>query len=132
MSSKSKPALSPKDLVLKTLRKNIQPLSAYALLEKLHKYGIKSPPIVYRALDSLIESGKVHKINELNTFVACDCQDDHDHQMSVITICQECNDVAEIHDHGLIDHLKKLKKFNIEIIEQAVLELPIICKKCAL
>lgn len=132
MSRPLKTALSSQELVLKTLRKNVQPLSAYAILEKLHKFGIKSPPIVYRALDSLIESGKVHKINELNSFVACDCEDDHHHLLSVLTVCQGCNEVNEIHDHKVNDNLEKLRDLGINLALQAVIELPTICDKCAL
>jgi Fur family transcriptional regulator, zinc uptake regulator len=131
MPRPSKSSISSPELVLKVLRKNAQPLSAYAILEKVQKFGIKSPPIVYRALDALMESGKVHKINELNTFVACDCEDDHQHSLSALTICQNCHEVHELHDHVVIDHLTKLKALNIDLVSQAVIELPIICDKCA-
>ena len=132
MPNPSKSSTSSPELVLKVLRNNAQPLSAYAILEKVQKFGIKSPPIVYRALDVLMESGKVHKINELNSFVACDCDDDHQHSLSVLTICQKCNEVNELHDHAVIDHLAKLKALNINLALQAVIELPIMCNKCDL
>lgn len=127
----SKSSASPQEVILKTLIKNKQPLSAYAILEKVGKFGIKSPPIIYRALDALMTSGKVHKINELNSFIACNCSDDHQHLLSVLTICQTCDKVDELHDHGVIDHLTKLQKFDIGLIKQAVIELPIICTSCA-
>lgn len=132
MPRPSKLSAPSPELVLKILRKNVEPLSAYEVLERARKFGIKSPPIVYRALDSLIEMGKVHKINELNSFVACDCDDDHQHLLSVLTICQKCNEVHELHDHNVIDHLSKLKSLNINLALQAVIELPIMCNKCAL
>jgi len=131
MPRPSKLSASSPELVLKVLRNNVQPLSAYAILEKVQKFGIKSPPIVYRALDALMESGKVHKINELNSFVACDCDDDHQHLLSVLTVCQSCKKVNELHDHNVIDHLEKLKALNINLARQAVIEIPIICKKCS-
>jgi len=130
MPRPSKLSAPSPDLVLKVLRRNAQPLSAYAILEKVQKFGIKSPPIVYRALEVLIESGKVHKINELNSFVACDCDDDHHHALSVLTICQKCNEVHELHNHAVINHLTKLKALNINLARQAVIELPIICSNC--
>lgn len=132
MPRPSKLSASSPELVLKVLRKNTQPLSAYAILEKVQKFGIKSPPIVYRALDVLMESGMVHKINELNTFVACNCDDDHQHLLSALTICQKCEEVHELHDHAVIDHLVKLKVFNVNLVKRAVIELPIICGKCTL
>lgn len=131
MPRPSKSSASSPELVLKALLDSAQPLSAYAILEKVQEFGIKSPPIVYRALDALIESGKVHRINELNTFVACNCDDDHQHSLSVLTICQNCSEVHELHDHDVIDHLTKLKSLNIDLARQAVIELPIMCNKCA-
>lgn len=129
--SRTSKSLSPtQEIILKTLRKNGEPLSAYALLEKVRKFEIKSPPIVYRALGSLIESGKVHKINELNTFIACNCDDDHEHSLSVLTICKTCKNVSEIHDHAVIDNLTKLKSLKINLVKHAVIEIPIVCEKC--
>ena len=109
MSRLSKLSASSPELVLRVLQSNVKPLSAYEILEKVKEFGIKSPPIVYRALDTLMKIGKVHKINELNTFIACDCEEDHQHLLSILTICQSCNEVSELHDHIVIDHLAKLK-----------------------
>ncbi len=130
MSRLSKLSASSSELVLRVLRSNVKPLSAYEILEKVKEFGIKSPPIVYRALDALMKIGKVHKINELNTFIACDCEEDHQHQLSVLTICQNCDEVIELHDHIVIDHLAKLKTLNIYLANKAVIELPIMCQNC--
>jgi Fur family transcriptional regulator, zinc uptake regulator len=76
--------MSDKDLsphckkVLEALHKSGKPLSAYELLDKLHKFGIKAPPTVYRALETLVERGLVHRIESLGAFVAChDMHGDH-------------------------------------------------------
>jgi len=130
MSRLSKLSASSPELVLRVLQSNVKPLSAYEILEKVKEFGIKSPPIVYRALDTLMKIGKVHKINELNTFIACDCEEDHQHLLSILTICQSCNEVSELHDHIVIDHLAKLKTLNIYLANKAVIELPIMCQNC--
>ena len=130
MSRPSKLSASSPELVLRVLQSNVKPLSAYEILEKVKEFGIKSPPIVYRALDTLMKIGKVHKINELNTFIACDCEEDHQHLLSILTICQSCNEVSELHDHIVIDHLAKLKTLNIYLANKAVIELPIMCQNC--
>jgi Fur family zinc uptake transcriptional regulator len=130
MSRPSKLSASSPELVLKVLQSNVKPLGAYEILEKVKEFGIKSPPIVYRALDTLMKIGKVHKINELNTFIACDCEEDHQHLLSILTICQSCNEVSELHDHIVIDHLAKLKTLNIYLANKAVIELPIMCQNC--
>ena len=130
MSRLSKLSASSPELVLRVLQSNVKPLSAYEILEKVKEFGIKSPPIVYRALDTLMKIGRVHKINELDTFIACDCEEDHQHLLSILTICQSCNEVSELHDHIVIDHLEKLRTLNIYLANKAVIELPIMCQNC--
>ena len=130
MSRPSKLPVSSPELVLKVLQANSKPLSAYEILEKVKDFGIKSPPIIYRALDALMEIGKVHKINELNNFIACDCEEDHQHLLSILTICQNCNEVREIHDPATIDYLLKLRSLNIHLANKAVIELPVMCQNC--
>lgn len=118
------------ELVLSCLRKSKKPLSAYDILEKVNKFGIKSSPIVYRALEALMKNGVAHKINELNAFVACACAENHHHDVSVLTICQGCKRVDELHDHAVIHHLTKLRKLSVNLTKSAVLELPITCNTC--
>ena len=48
--------------VLGVLENSSEPMKAYTILYDIQKMGIKSPLQVYRALDKLIEIGKVHKI----------------------------------------------------------------------
>ena len=57
--------------VLNLLEVSKEPLKAYAILFDIQKKGIKSPLQVYRALDKLIEIGKVHKIESKNSYIAC-------------------------------------------------------------
>lgn len=120
-----------KDLVLSALRKHKEPMTAYGLLEVLGKAGIKSPPIIYRALESLMKSGAVHKITALNAFVACNCTADHAHDLSVLTVCHDCRQVEELHDHEVIHHITKLRKMKVNIPHHATIELPVTCAACA-
>lgn len=126
-SSLPKPA---EELVLGALRKSKQPMSAYAILEKVSRFGIKSSPIVYRALEQLMKSGRAHKINELNSFVACACTADHHHDVSVLTVCHGCKRVEELHDHDVIHYLTKLRKLQVNLRHAAVVELPVTCNNC--
>ena len=57
--------------ILNLLEESKEPLKAYAILFDIQKKGIKSPLQVYRALDKLIEIGKVHKIESKNSYIAC-------------------------------------------------------------
>ena len=57
-------------IVFDIINKSSEPLKAYTILSNVQKKGIKAPPQVYRALDKLIEMGKIHKIESKNAFVA--------------------------------------------------------------
>ena len=46
-------------IVLELIEKANQPLKAYSILFNVQKKGLKAPPQVYRALDKLIEMGKI-------------------------------------------------------------------------
>ncbi|MEL6964115.1 MAG: Fur family transcriptional regulator, partial [Pseudomonadota bacterium] len=86
-----------RERVLDLLWQAHRPLRAYDLLETLAAEGFGSqPPVVYRALDFLIEQGFVHKIERLNAFLACHCPAD-DHGAKFL-ICTGCERVAEFDD----------------------------------
>ena len=118
-------------LVLQTLRAAKEPITAYKLLDMLKPSGIRSAPIIYRALELLINQGSVHKINELGAYVACDCTHDHHHSLSVLAICGTCRDVEELHDHTIIHYMEHLRERGIRLQTHAVIELPVICSQCA-
>src|SRR5579871_399871 len=110
------------NLVLKELRRSRKPLGAYHILEKVKKFGVKNSPVVYRALELLIKRGDVHKIKELNAFVACDCEPDHKHALSVVTVCGDCERVEELHNHSVIHQLEGLRKQGVRLAPHAVNE----------
>ena len=125
-------ALSPHSKkVLEVLHKSAKPLSAYELIDKLRRFGIKAPPTVYRALDTLVSRGLVHRIETLSAFVAChDNKSPHEHLGAHFAVCRECGSVEEIHDHHLSDSIKVLAE-NIKFhIEREMLELIGLCKRC--
>jgi Fur family zinc uptake transcriptional regulator len=130
MGRQSKYRVHPRDLVLQTLKNSGKPLSAYTLLAELRPMGIKAPTIIYRALDALIKEGAVHKINELSAYIACDRTDDHNHSLSVLTVCHDCQKVVELHDDKVIHQLEALRGQGVRLSERAVIELSIICEAC--
>ena len=76
------------------LRKAKEPLSAYAILDRVRVAGISHPPTVYRALNELIQLGMVHRLQSRSAFVACDhgaCNG-----KAAFAICRECEKVVEI------------------------------------
>ena len=62
-------------MVHQLLEKSDKPMKAYKILFEIQKKGVKSPTQVYRALDKLMEIGKVHKIESQNSYIACNNRD---------------------------------------------------------
>jgi Fur family zinc uptake transcriptional regulator len=80
--------------VLSALRKAKEPLSAYAILDRVRATGISHPPTVYRALNELIQLGMVHRLESRSAFVACGhgaCDG-----KAAFAICRKCQKVVEI------------------------------------
>src|SRR5262245_56275590 len=113
--------------VLSALRKAREPLSAYAILDRVRTAGISHPPTVYRALNELIQLGMVHRLQSRSAFVACDgaC-----HGRAAFAICRGCQKVVEI---SLSDRderaLLALSPKNIAA-EQITLEIAGLCEVC--
>lgn len=94
-------------LVLDVLSKSEGPLSAYTILDKLRDHGFRAPLQVYRALEKLLEFGLVHRLESLNSFVAC-AHREHtccSHGTVAFAICENCGNVSEFHDHVIDDQL---------------------------
>ena len=116
--------------VLDLLEKSKEPLKAYAILYDTQKKGIKAPLQVYRALDKLIEIGKVHKIESRNAFIACQNSSCQISKATAFSICESCEQVSEISNTKLSKYLSnfadeagmKYSKYNLEFFG--------LCKKC--
>ncbi len=94
-------------LVLAELQKADAPLTAYVLLDRLRDRGFRAPLQVYRALEKLLESGIVHRLESINAFMACarDAHDGHHHGVAAFAICETCGQVNEFADHIIDDRL---------------------------
>ena len=85
-------------LVFTMLSKAQGPMSAYAILDSLRDDGLRAPPQVYRALDKLVASGLVHRLESLNAFVACSHSQCHTSGLIAFAICEQCGLVSEFSD----------------------------------
>ena len=81
------------DRVLRYLQQQDRPLSAYDIMEGLRPDGVTASTTVYRALEKLLNAGRVHRIESLNAWMVC-CGG-HDHQTPVFAICDDCGTVTE-------------------------------------
>ena len=117
-------------IIFELIHKSPEPLKAYTILSNVQKKGIKAPPQVYRALDKLVEIGKIHKIESKNAFVACRNSDCEISKATAFSICESCEIVDEISDVKLSKYLSnfnhkkgmKFKRFNLEFFG--------LCQKC--
>ena len=117
-------------IIFDLIDKSPEPMKAYSILFNVQKKGIKAPLQVYRALDKLVEIGKIHKIESRNAFVACKNSNCVVSNATAFSICESCEMVDEISDTKLSKYLSdfnhkkgmKFKRFNLEFFG--------ICKKC--
>ncbi len=106
-----------------------RPLGAYQLLAKLAEEGFNSaPPTVYRALDFLMSTGLIHKVESMNAYLGC-AHADKPHK-GYFLICDDCQNVMEfdyqdIHQ-SLID---KAAEQGFELRSETI-ELTGLCADC--
>ena len=79
--------------VFEHLRHQTRALSAYQILDDLRDQGVTAATTVYRALDQLVASGRVHRIEILNAFTVC--VDPRHSETPVFEISKDCGDVTE-------------------------------------
>ena len=117
-------------VVLEIIEKAKEPLKAYSILFNVQKKGIKAPQQIYRALDKLIEIGKIHKIESRNAFVACKNVNCEISKATAFSICENCEKITEINNTNLSKYLTnfedntgmKYQKYNLEFFG--------LCKRC--
>ncbi|MCP4492314.1 MAG: transcriptional repressor [Gammaproteobacteria bacterium] len=84
-----------REQVLRILLQSHQPMGAYDILAQLNQNHTRiAPPIVYRALEFLLEEGLVHRIECKNAFIGC-VQPGHQGAAQFL-ICKDCDKVAEL------------------------------------
>lgn len=117
-------------LVLGKLSKADQPMSAYTLLDELRGDGLKAPLQVYRALDKLVAQGRVHRLESISAFVACQHPDCQSHAATVFMICEKCGKVSEQADAGVATALALVAHAEGFAVEKSSIELRGACGKC--
>ena len=115
-------------LVLDVLSNALQPLGAYAILDKLRSHGFKAPLTVYRALEQLAGQGLVHKIESLNSWTSC-CGE-HQANPPVFEICHDCGNVTEQFDRELVKSLSSMSERSGFIPDRSIIEIHGRCDDC--
>lgn len=115
--------------VLEILLEQHKASGAYDILAQLKDENLGSqPPVIYRALDFLVQHGFVHKIEKLNAYVACS----HSGQIHspAFMICRQCETVAEMQTSPNAKVFgDKAQEVGFEI-ENTVIEAEGICPTC--
>lgn len=105
-------------------------MGAYEVLDRLAEDGFgKQPPVVYRALEFLVQHGLAHRLQRLNAFAAC-AHPGHEHA-PVFLICRSCNRVAETEAAPVRDRLSKAAQAHGFTVERATIEAVGLCGTCA-
>jgi len=105
-------------------------MSAYTLLDELRGEGLKAPLQVYRALDKLMAQGRVHRLESISAFVACQHPDCQSHAATVFMICEKCGKVSEQANAGVAKALAIVAHADGFVVEKMSIELRGACGKC--
>lgn len=115
--------------VLAVLRRRGCPLSAYEVLGALRESHPKiAPPTIYRALAALTERGRVHRLESMNAFIAC--QYDRHMQASILSICDDCGTVEESVAPDLLEDLSSVAGRSGFWPARHVIEIHGLCASC--
>ena len=117
-------------VVLEIIEKAKEPLKAYSILFDVQKKGIKAPQQIYRALDKLIEIGKIHKIESRNAFVACKNTNCEISKATAFSICENCEKITEINNTNLSKYLTNFEDSTGMRYQKYNLEFFGLCKNC--
>mgnify|MGYP001317860466 FL=1 len=117
-------------IIFDIIDKSGEPMKAYSILFDVQKKGIKAPLQVYRALDKLVEIGKIHKIESRNAFIACQNSSCQISNATAFSICESCEKVTEISNPSLSKYLSNIKNKDGMKYNKYNLEFFGLCKKC--
>lgn len=116
--------------VLALLHRRRGPLSAYDVLRELRVANPKlAPTTIYRALASLTERGKVHRLESLSAYIPCRC-DQHRHA-SILSICDDCGSVETSVAPGVLQELSSIAGRSGFAPTRHVIEIHGVCASCS-
>ncbi len=116
--------------VLEILLEAHRAMGAYDVLQRLAAEGFgNQPPVVYRALEFLVDQGLAHRIQRLNAFTAC-MDPGHDHAPAFL-ICRDCSAVAEAPAASVREALEMAAAAVGFTVERSTVEALGLCPACA-
>jgi Fur family zinc uptake transcriptional regulator len=107
-------------------------IGAYEVLDRLAARGERLAPIsVYRAIDTLVAAGLVHRFESRNAFFACHAGHE---QRQLVLACEQCGALAEVDGakvFAAIDATADTFAFSATSAKGAVVEVWGLCANCA-
>ena len=123
--------LSNKQQLFMDLReKKPNPMSAYMILDQLRDSGFWAPLQIYRALEKLIGMGRVHRLESLNAFIACNHMSCEKGGATAFVICDRCENVQEVCDESVSLFLVALTQKAKFRASKSSIELHGVCDAC--
>ena len=115
--------------VLAILRRRRGPVSAYDVMGELREANPKiAPTTIYRALSALTECGRVHRLESLNAFMAC--QGDRHQHAFILSICDDCGAVEEAVAPALLKEISRIAGKSGFAPRRHVIEVHGLCGSC--
>jgi len=118
--------------VLDEIASSHHAIGAYDVLDRIaRRDGTRLAPIsVYRALDALVETGLVHRLESRNAFFAC--TRDHDPQRrQLVLACTSCQTVAEVEAEPVFQAIEVAASSIAFERTQSLVEVSGTCRHCA-
>jgi Fur family transcriptional regulator, zinc uptake regulator len=117
--------------VLEEVAASHKAVGAYEVLERLASKGGKrlAPISIYRALDTLVAAGVVHRLESRNAFFACHVAHGGNRRQIVLA-CETCGAVAEVSRPGVFDDIVAAAKSVGFTMSQALVEVSGACAAC--
>ena len=140
MLGRAETAFAAKGLRLTPLRRRVleevagshTAVGAYDILDRLARAGGRrlAPISVYRALDSLVEAGMVHRLESRNAFFACHAAHAGDRRQIVLA-CEACGAVAEVAGEPVFDGIAAAARATGFATSRTLVEVIGACRRCA-
>ena len=115
--------------ILSILHQQKGSLTAYEILGELKEFNPKiAPQTVYRALSSLADDRKIHRIESLNSYVAC--RHEHKSNPPILSICDDCGVVQENNAEEIVESLSDIVSKKGFSPQSHVIEVYGVCSSC--
>lgn len=115
--------------VLAVLETNETPVSAYDVLDALRPKKPKiAPTTVYRTLAALVDQGSVHRLESINAYIVCKCEEHG--EAPILSICKTCGSVAETVSAEILNKVSEVARNSGIAPTRHVIEVHGICSAC--